>query len=87
MSLVGIGFDSKCDFCPSYCLAGASPLPLDVVYLFFFGGIQHSPVNGCSAASCNFGVLTGKDEHTSFYSIMLDNKESLVRELNLTCRD
>ena len=27
--------------------------------LSFFGGIQYSPVNGCSAASCNFGVLTG----------------------------
>ena len=22
-----------------------------------FGGIQHSPVDGCSAVSCNFGVL------------------------------
>ena len=34
----------------------------------FFGGIQHSPVDGCSAASCNFGVLTRVDERTSFYS-------------------
>ena len=33
----------------------------------FFGGIQHSPVDGCSAASCSFGVLTGEDEHTTFY--------------------
>ena len=33
----------------------------------FFGGIQHPPVNGCSAVSCNFGVLTGEDECTSFY--------------------
>ena len=36
----------------------------------FFGGIQHSPVDGCSAVSCNFGVLAG-DEHTSFYSTIL----------------
>ena len=36
--------------------------------VYFFGGIQHSPVNSCSAASCNFGVLTGEDERTSFYS-------------------
>ena len=36
--------------------------------LSFFGGIQHCPVDGCSAASCNFGVLTGEDDHTSFYS-------------------
>ena len=34
----------------------------------FCGGIQHSPVDGCSAASCNFGVLTGEDECTSFCS-------------------
>ena len=33
-----------------------------------FGGIQHSSVNGCSAVSCNFGVLTGEDKCTSFYS-------------------
>ena len=34
----------------------------------FFGGIQHSFVDGCSAVNCNFGVLTGEDERTSFYS-------------------
>ena len=33
-----------------------------------FGGILHSAVDGCSAASCNFGVLAGEDECTSFYS-------------------
>ena len=27
----------------------------------FFGGIQQSPVEGCSAVSCNFGLLTGED--------------------------
>ena len=37
----------------------------------FFGEIQHSPVNGCSAASCNFGVLTGEDECMSFYKLMV----------------
>ena len=36
----------------------------------FFGGIQHSPVDGCSARGCNFGVLAG-DECTSFYSTVL----------------
>ena len=25
----------------------------------FFGGFQHSPVNGCSRAGCDFGVLEG----------------------------
>ena len=45
-------------------LAGASPLPLGMGYLFL-GGIRHSPVDDCSAGSCNFGVLT-EDECTSF---------------------
>ena len=37
----------------------------------FFGGIQHSPVVACSAASCNFGVLAGLDEPMPFYSAIL----------------
>ena len=37
----------------------------------FFGGIQLSPVDGCSAASCNFGVLAGEDECMSFYFAIL----------------
>ena len=36
-----------------------------------FGGIQHSPVDGCSAAICNFGVLTRENDHKSFYSTIL----------------
>ena len=34
----------------------------------FFDEIQHSSVDGCSAASCNFGVLAGEDECTLIYS-------------------
>ena len=37
----------------------------------YLGGIQHSPVKGCSAASYNFGVLAWEDESTSFYSAIL----------------
>ena len=37
----------------------------------FFGGIQHSPVNGCSASTCDFGVLTGEDEPMSLSSTIL----------------
>ena len=37
----------------------------------FFGGIQHSPIDGCSVASCNVGVLAGEDERMSFYSAIL----------------
>ena len=36
-----------------------------------FGGIQHSPVDGCSAAIWNFGVLTRENDHKSFYSTIL----------------
>ena len=41
------------------------------IFFFFFGGIQHFPVDGCSAATCNFGVLAGEDEGISFYSAIL----------------
>ena len=34
----------------------------------FSGGIQHYPVDGCLAVSCDFGVLAGEDERMSFYS-------------------
>ena len=47
------------------------------VFCFAFGygvslldEIQHSPVNDCSAASCDFGVLA-EDEHEIFYSAIL----------------
>ena len=63
-------------FFPSYHLSGASPLPLDVG-VSFYGGIQHSPVNGCSAASCTFGVLAG-DEHTSFYSDLVQPLKRII---------
>ena len=63
----------------------------------FLGGIQHSLINGCSAVSCNFGVLTGEDKHTSFYSITSDNSKALflkkfgetpvIQDLNGGCCD
>ena len=37
----------------------------------FIGGIQHSPVDCCSAARCSFGFLAGEDECPSFYSAIL----------------
>ena len=36
----------------------------------FFGGIQHSLVEDCSAPSCSFDVLTGEDKHVSFSSVI-----------------
>ena len=41
----------------------------------FFGGIQHSPVDGCSAPSCNFGLLPGNlrpDSHNTEWSFPRD---------------
>ena len=78
VSLVGLRFDFKhalCSLC--YCPVGASPLPLDAGYPFY-GGIQHSHVNGCSAVSCDFGVYLGEDECTSFYSTILIGMECSV---------
>ena len=40
----------------------------------FFGEFQCPPVDGCSTASCDFGTLAGGDEHTSFYSAILNQK-------------
>ena len=37
----------------------------------FFGGIQHSSVDGCSATSCNSGVLAGEGEWMSCFSVIL----------------
>ena len=39
-----------------------------------FGRCQHPPVDGCSTAWCDFGALTAGDEHTSFYSAILNWK-------------
>ena len=64
VSLEDKGFDSKWDFAPPTILLGLLLCPW--TWGIFFGGIQHSPVGGCSAVRCNFGVLPGEDVHTSF---------------------
>ena len=66
-----MGFDSNTILpLPPSCLGFSFALGHGVS---FFGGIHNSFVNGCSAASCNFEVLTGEDEHTPFYSAILMN--------------
>ena len=45
--------------------------------LCFFGGFQCSPLNGCSIASCDFGVLAKGDERISFYSAYLESEVPL----------
>ena len=49
----------------------------------FFDGIQHSPVDSCSAVSFNFEVLAREDEHTSFYSAV--SLESSSLQLKKAC--
>ena len=68
--LTGMGFDfimvtlllqSRCGF---FFVFGRG--------ISFIGGFQCPPVDGCSTVSCNFGALEGRDEHTSFYSSLLN---------------
>ena len=68
-SPASMGFDTKCNFAVSTIFLGFLLCPW--TWGIFFGGIQHSPLNGCSAASCNFGVLVEEDECTSFYFAIL----------------
>ena len=56
-SLACMGFDSKHNFTPPNILLGL----LLGHGESFFGGIQHSSVNGCSEASCYFGVFAEED--------------------------
>ena len=58
-SLAGMGFNSEQDFAPPTLLLGLLLYPW-TWDIFCVCGIQHSPVSGCSAVSCNFGVLTEK---------------------------
>ena len=60
--------NAKCDFTPSYHFWGL--LLCLWTWVTFVGGIQHSPVDGYSPTSCNFGVLA-EDEHMSFYSAII----------------
>ena len=57
--------------CPTCHLAGGFSFALEH-RVSFFDGLQDSSINGFSAASCNFGVLAGEDELTSFYSAILN---------------
>ena len=64
-SLAGMELDSKRDFAHLTILLRLLLCP------WMCWGIQHSPVDGCSAVSCKFEVLAGEDEHTSFFSAIL----------------
>ena len=60
---------------PSYHLIAASPLSLDLGYIFFCA-FQHPSVCGCSAASCDFSVKTNARTSTlSFWERQLIGKD------------
>ena len=40
--------------------------------IYFLGWFQHPPIKDCSTASCDFVVLEGEDECTSFYSTIFN---------------
>ena len=66
---MGMWSDSKCDFTTPTILLGLLLCPWKSVS--FVSEIQHSPVNGCSAKTCNFVVFAGEDECMSLYSDIL----------------
>ena len=52
----------------------------------FFGGFQHSPVNGCSAANCDFGALAGRVACMSFYPTILESELIKARSRMVVAR-
>ena len=76
-SLSGMKFYFKLDCAPPTFLFQLLLCPW-TCSIAFFGGIQHSPVDGCSAAGCDFGILAGEGEHMSFYSAILEGKNFAV---------
>ena len=68
-SLAGMKFDFKCDYASPAVLLQLLLCPC--TWDICSSGFQHSPVDGCSAASCDFGAFTAEDEHTSFCSAVL----------------
>ena len=77
---MGNGFDFKNCFAPPPLLLGLFLCPW--MWHIFFVGIQHSPVDGCSAVSYNFGVLAGEDKHMSFYSTIL----RAIKMFSMACK-
>ena len=81
-SLAGMGFDSKCYFTPLPSCWGFS-FALGCV-VSFYTGIQYSSLDGCLAASCNFGALPREDACTPFYLAILIPPQSIpsIRKLS-----
>ena len=72
-----MGFDCKHNFAPLTILLGLLLCPW--AWGIFFT-IQHS-LDGCSTASCNFGVLAREEEYTSIYSAILGSQKKPQRKI------
>ena len=53
--------------------------------VYFFDGFLHCPVHGYSAASWDFGVVSGGDECTSFHSAILNQSSLLLLFFKKCC--
>ena len=80
-SLAGMRFDSKHDFAPPTLLLGLLFCPW-MWGIFFWWDTAFSCWQ-CSAASCNFRVLTGEDEHMSFYFTILKTCRLIIPRGNI----
>ena len=69
-SLATMEFNCKCSFAPSSIVVGLLLYPWTWdIFLCVWNPTFH--VDGCSAASYNFGALAGEDKHMSYYSAIM----------------
>ena len=69
-----------------YCACSPPTISLQLLLCpwmwgIFFGEFQCLPVDDCSAVSCDSGALTRGSEHTSFYSTVLNQSWTKVKEI------
>ena len=76
VSLGRMGFDSKNDFAPPIILLWVFLCPW--MWSIFFWWHPTFSCQSCSAVSYYFGVLTGEDELTSFYSAILETQPQKI---------
>ena len=75
-SLAGMRIDFKHNWAPPTIAVKLLLCPW--MWGMFFGGFQHFAIDRCSATSCKFSILTGKDKHMPFYSAILEWIKSLA---------
>ena len=78
--LASMGFDFIviAPLLPSRCDYSFVPEP----EVSLFDGFQCPPIDGHSTASCDFGGFAGEDEHTSFYSTILNQSLHIIYKID-----